>query len=193
MKNRLDQLVFKSRDFSRPDLELIREVVGCYPRLSRQELANTVCGLLEWRRASGGLKAWECRELLERLESDGWLKLPAAAKTKPKGSRAPIPRTSKGEMHEELRGSAGELRPVVLHRVAKPADRLLWRELVGRYHHLGCKVPFGAHLRYLVEVSQPESRVVGCLQLSSPAWKMAPRYLYALTENFRRELCRDHS
>lgn len=175
MKNSLEALVFKSRDFSRPDLELIRDVVGCYSRLSRQELANTVCELLEWRRASGGLKVWECRELLERLESEGWLKLPAAAKTKPKGSRTSIPRTSKGERQEELTGSVGDFGPVVLHRVAKPADRLFWRELVGRYHYLGCKVPFGAHLRYLVEVSQPESRVVGCLQLSSPAWKMAPR------------------
>ncbi len=175
MSKSLETLVFKSREFSVADLELMREIVGCYPRLSRQELANTVCELLEWRRPSGGLKLWECRELLERLDTEGWLKLPAAAKTKPKGSRTSTPRTSRGERQEELTGSVGGFGPVVLRRVAEPRDRLLWRELVGRYHYLGCKVPFGAHLRYLVEVSQPESRLVGCLQLSSPAWKMAPR------------------
>lgn len=172
---RLGPLVFKRREFSRAELDLIQEVVGCYPGLSRQELANTACELLEWRRPSGGLKVWECRELLERLESDGWLALPAAAKTKPKGATTSIPRTSKGDPQEELTGSAGEFGPVVLRRVAEQADRLLWRELVGRYHYLGHKVPFGAHLRYLIEVSEPKSRVVGCLQLSSPAWKMAPR------------------
>ena len=34
---------------------------------------------------------------------------------------------------------------------------------------------FGAHLRYLVRVSKPQEVVVGCVQLSSPAWKVAPR------------------
>lgn len=176
MKNRsLQPLVFKSREFSAAELELIREVVGSCPGLSRQELANTACELLEWRRPSGGLKVWECRELLERLESDGWLTLPALSTTKPKGTSTSIPRTSKGEPLEEMTGSVGEFGPVVLHRVVEHADRLLWRELVGRYHYLGHKVPFGAHLRYLIEVRQAEPRVVGCLQLSSPAWKMAPR------------------
>ena len=176
MENKsLQPVVFKSREFSRAELELIREVVGCYPGLSRQELANTACELLEWKRPSGGLKVWECRELLELLESDGWLTLPAPAETKPKGATTSIPRTSKGEPQEELAGSVGEFGPVVLRLVLEQADRLLWRELVGRYHYLGHKVPFGAHLRYLIEVSEPESRIVGCLQLSSPAWKMAPR------------------
>jgi hypothetical protein len=36
-------------------------------------------------------------------------------------------------------------------------------------------VPFGAHLRYLVWVSRPEPTVVGCVQFSSPAWRMAAR------------------
>jgi Druantia protein DruA len=36
-------------------------------------------------------------------------------------------------------------------------------------------VPFGAHLRYLIEASRPEPTIIGCLQWSSPAWKMAVR------------------
>ena len=57
----------------------------------------------------------------------------------------------------------------------EPAERLLFRELVGRYHYLGHTVPFGAHLRYLVFASRPRRAVVGCLQFSSPAWRMAAR------------------
>jgi hypothetical protein len=64
---------------------------------------------------------------------------------------------------------------VKLRLLTDRSERLLWRELVGRYHYLGHKVPFGAHLRYLIEVSRPTPRTVGCLQVSSPAWKMAPR------------------
>jgi hypothetical protein len=51
----------------------------------------------------------------------------------------------------------------------------LWRELVERYHYLGHRVPFGAHLRYLIRITRPTPQVVGCLQFSSPAWRMAAR------------------
>jgi hypothetical protein len=63
----------------------------------------------------------------------------------------------------------------MIERVTGVKERRLWRELVGRYHYLGYAVPFGAHLRYLVWVSRPERAVVGCLQVSSPAWRMAAR------------------
>lgn len=36
-------------------------------------------------------------------------------------------------------------------------------------------MPFGAHLEYLVSLSQPEPMVVGCLQFSSAAWRIAVR------------------
>jgi hypothetical protein len=42
-------------------------------------------------------------------------------------------------------------------------------------HYLGCTVPFGAHLRYFVRISHPKPQRVGCIQLSSPAWRMTPR------------------
>jgi hypothetical protein len=64
---------------------------------------------------------------------------------------------------------------VVLQMVQRPAERLLFRELVGRHHYLGYKVPFGAHIQYVVSVSQPTPTVVGCLQFSSAAWRMACR------------------
>jgi hypothetical protein len=72
-------------------------------------------------------------------------------------------------------GDVGAFAPIVLEPVLTREDRLLFRELVGRHHYLGHAVPFGAHLRYLVYASQPERAVVGCLQFSSPAWRMAAR------------------
>ena len=65
--------------------------------------------------------------------------------------------------------------PLEVELVREPAQRLRFRELVGRYHYLGHTVPFGAHLRYLVFASRPQRAVVGCLQFSSPAWRMAVR------------------
>lgn len=170
-----DRAVFKGREFSSTEVELIRDVVASCRGLSRQELASTVCELLEWQRPGGGLKTLEGKELLAKLEAEGLVELPPLQTTKPRGSHTTVPRTARGEEQEPLCGSVGDVSPVVLRRVSSEDDRLLWRELVGRYHYLGHKVPFGAHLRYLVEVSRPSERVVGCLQASSPAWKMAPR------------------
>ncbi len=168
-------IVFKGRVFTASDLRLIRELVSTFPGLSRQELANTACEWLDWRRPKGGLKTLECKELLARLETEGYLKLPALRMTKPRGAKTSVPRTKRGEPQKPLTGTVREVAPVSLKRVQQADDRLLWRELIGRYHYLGHKVAFGAHLRYLVEVARPSPRVVGCLQLSSPAWKMAGR------------------
>jgi hypothetical protein len=167
--------VFKGRRFSPAEIGLIREVVADCSGLSRQELANTVCELLGWRRPNGGLKTWECKELLAALDSSGVVELPGLRRTKPRGARTSIPRTGRGEAGEKLTGTVGEVSPVVLRQVVTEEERRWWRELVGRYHYLGYKVPFGAQLRYLIEVQRPRSRVVGCLLLSSPAWKMAVR------------------
>jgi hypothetical protein len=68
-----------------------------------------------------------------------------------------------------------EVSPVTLEIVETPEDQRLWREWVGHHHYLGYKVPYGAQLRYFIRVHGPEPRRVGCLQLSSPAWRMAPR------------------
>ena len=166
-------LWFKDRWFSEADLTLIREVVDSCG-VSRQELAASVCELLEWKRPNGKLKVIECKELLARLEEEGLLVLPALRRTKPKGARTRIPSTERGEPGELLVGTVRDVRPVRLRLVGSEADRLLWRELVGRYHYLGYAMPFGAQLRYLIEIT-PTPQIAGCVQVSSPAWKMASR------------------
>ena len=170
-----DTIVFKDRAFSSEELRLIQEVVADHGRLSRQELANTLCEILDWRRPAGGLKTWEAKELLAVLDARGLLQLPALRTTKPRGARTSIPRTGLAEPAEPLVASLGELTPVSFRGVLTPEDRRLWRELVDRYHPRHHRVPFGAHLRYLVEITRPRAAVVACLQLSSPAWKMAAR------------------
>lgn len=163
------------RTFSSEEIALIQEVVDTCSALSQTELACTLAELLEWKRPSGGLKNWECRTLLLRLQEAGLLTLPAAQVTRPRGSRTRIPKTAQGEAGRVVEGSVGDVTPVTLDRVVSKEQRLLFRELVGRYHYLGFKVPFGAYLRYLVRIERPEPQVVGCLQFSSPAWRMESR------------------
>ena len=164
---------FSGRAFSVREMTLIREIVRDCSGLSRMELARTVCELLRWRRPNGRLKARECREFLERLDAGGALVLPGKRQGREVGSVTRVPRTAAGEPGRPLLGSVCDVEPLQVERVREPAQRLLFRELVGRYHDLGHRVPFGAHLRYLVFASRPTRAVVGCLQFSSRrgAWR----------------------
>ena len=172
------RVVFRGRGFSEADLGLVREIVEGYPTLTRHELAQTVAELLEWVRPNGGTKWRECLDLLDELERRGMISLPELRATKPRGCRTRVPVTERGEAGQALVGIVADVKPVRLEKVERDAERRLWRELVGRYHYLGHKVPFGAHLRYLVWASRPVEAVVGCLQVSSPGWRVAVRDLW---------------
>jgi len=76
MQTATDQQRFCGREITAEEVALIQEVVETCSGISRFELAHTVCELLEWKRPGGKLKARECRDLLERLESQGILTLP---------------------------------------------------------------------------------------------------------------------
>jgi hypothetical protein len=163
------------RMFAASEIALICEVVGTCGGLSRKELANTISELVGWTRANGSLKEAECLMLLARLEGQGRLRLPAKQQTRPVGSFTSIPRTAAGEAGVPLSGRVERFAPVCVERVADAGARQRFRELVGRYHPLGYKVPFGAHLQYLVWITRPVPTVVGGLQFSSAAWRIQAR------------------
>lgn len=157
------------------EVATIRELSKSLAGLSRTELAATVCELLGWQRASGRLKTRECLDLLERLAEEEVISLCRKSGGRPSGRRTAVPCTAQGEWQSPMVSRLDEVQPVCLRQVEGVADHALWRELVGRYHYLGHATAFGASLRYLVEVSRPTVAIVGCLQFSSPAWRMAAR------------------
>jgi len=154
-----------------PQLDLIRALVARYPQLSRTELAATACELLGWLRANGKPKTVECRALLDTLEEQQRIVLPARRQKRAKrvavaiaseDRPAPVP----------IQGPLAALGPLRLHAVTSAEQRHQWRALVEQHHYLGHRIPFGAHLRYLAVSAQG---VVGCLQYSSPAWRLQGR------------------
>jgi hypothetical protein len=164
---------FCGQEVKAETLSEIREIVQSCSGLSRTELANTVCELCGWKRPHGGLKAVECRQFLEQLESRGLIVLPEGRSGRPPGVKTRVQRTESGEEREVFSGTVGELSPLKLGRVISKGQREQWYELVDRYHYLGYQVPFGAQVRYFIE--NRDGKRLGCLQFSSPAWKMAPR------------------
>ena len=90
------ELHFLGHRVTGEDLRLIQEIVASCGSLSRMELARTVCELLGWRRRSASLKARECREFLEKLDTRGLLVLPDKRAGRPVGSRTEVPVTERG-------------------------------------------------------------------------------------------------
>jgi hypothetical protein len=175
MQKATDQQRFSGRQFSAQEVSLIQEVVATCAGISRLELAHTVCELLEWKRPGGGLKARECRDLLEHLESEGVLTLPGKKSCGSSKSRKLIAPAEQGQVHSQLTGRVEEFAPLDIEPVESRQQRQLFAELLSRYHYLGYAMPYGARLQYLVYVSRPRREVVGCVQFSSPAWRMKAR------------------
>ena len=167
-------LTFCGRVFTPSELELIQQIVADFATLGINELAATVCELLEWQRPNGRLKDHECRQRLERLQQQGRLRLPTLQQRGPRGPQR-VAATAESDLQPELSGSAGEFEPLLLERIQPDSGTSrLWRELIARYHYLSYRVPFGANLRYLVRSERCPERVLACLLWSSPAWKRWP-------------------
>jgi hypothetical protein len=165
-----ESLTFCGRTFRTSELELMRQTAREFAALGVTEIARTVCELLEWKRPSGGLKNHECRQLLERLQAEGFLDLPDLRRL---GGRGPRRADASGACEPAIiESTASECEPLELVLVEGQAESRRWREQVERYHYLGCRVPFGAHLRYWV---CHRERELACLLWTSPAWRMQAR------------------
>jgi hypothetical protein len=138
-------------------------------------LALTVCELLEWKRPNNRLKARECSDFLELLESKGALILPVKKQRGKTGSQKIVPENPCKQPFSTLSGRVEEFAPLNVQRVQNRDQRDQFKELIGRYHYLGYATPYGARIQYLVYITRPHREVVGCVQFSSPAWRMRAR------------------
>ena len=84
----INEQTFYGRKFTGEEISLIQEIVGTCGGISRRELAHTVCELLEWKRPNDRLKARECSDFPELLESKGVLSLPEKKRKAKTGSPA---------------------------------------------------------------------------------------------------------
>jgi len=190
MQREIKKQRFRGREFSTKDIILIQEIAEIYSKISLTEISNTVCELLEWKRPSGKLKTIECQEFLELLETKRILKLPKK-KTKNsnglKQSAKIIKFNENDKPYSKLTGSVESFLPLEVEQVQTKEQRQIFKDLMSRYHYLGYAMPFGARLQYFVYVSHPQREIVGCVQFSSPAWRMKARDKWVGWNDKRRE------
>ena len=107
----------------------MRQTAAEFSALGVTEISRTVCELLEWKRPNGRLKNHECRQLLERLQAEGVLTLPALRNLGGRGPRR-IDITQPGFQPEPLERAVSECEPLELALVEGRAESRLWREHV---------------------------------------------------------------
>lgn len=159
------------RKISIEEIEEIRETVAVFHRLSREELAVTICEHLEWYSASGTPKADACLNLLGKLELEGLLRLPEKQVSSRKIPGEPSS-TERTEPQGPIEGSLTDMGLVRLELVRGREETGLWNEYLHRYHYLGYKQPFGCYARYFV---QSERGRLGCLLFSGAAKALRER------------------
>jgi hypothetical protein len=153
------------REVNRDEIAQIRQTVAIFGGLSRLELAQTVCEHLEWRTATGSNKVDACLKLLEKLELQGYFRLPEKRVYSRKAPGNSV-MTERTQPDSEIAGSLSDVGRVNLRIVADRQERGLWNEFVSRYHYLGYKQPFGCHLRYFIESDRAR---LGCILFSGAA------------------------
>ena len=162
--------VFSGRTFSPKDIELIQWVRKTYPKLSRRELAATVCELLNWTTPAGKPKLQQCGAFLNKLESEHIIQLPSKQMNMVRNT---LLRTMVMEFDtSEITGEIDCYLPIKLTIAHSTEEHKRWRGYVNQYHMLGCQRVFGSRLRYFIQSGE---RDLGCLQFSASSWALEER------------------
>jgi len=164
---------YRGRDLTARNIAFINQAISCYYRHGRSFIAMQLCEAWQWRQPNGKFKTYAARDLLLRLEENGFVRLPARKRPKNNGkpkSFDQIPLFLK----KPLGGSVADYpRPVICS--LKGAESYLWDFLIHHYHYLGLPTLVGEHLK---QVAIIDGQIVACLGWASAAWKVGQRDTY---------------
>ncbi|MGA1868436.1 MAG: Druantia anti-phage system protein DruA [bacterium] len=167
---KLEPMIIMGRDFSVEELKLIKEMVELYPKLSRTELAKTICENIFWEAPNGIIKHNSCLKALEKLEEQGHIELPVLRSPKSR-KQTKICITPRSDPAEMMEGRIDQWGSITIEKT-NTKNVGLWNEYIERYHYLGYKIPFGLHQKYFVTLG---GRVVACMLYTSSAWALECR------------------
>lgn len=171
---RIVPITLSGRYFSEKDIRLVKSKVKKSSSLSRTELARELSEELSWYQSNGKPKHIGCLSALKKLESVGYIKLPALRhRHAHKSTRQKVTITSRSDPQENQEGRIDEYRDIKVEQVKEKTDSELWKEYIQRYHYLGYKTVFGCQQRYFIKLNG--NIVVGCLLYSASAWRIECR------------------
>jgi len=133
-----------------------------------------VCEHLNWNTPNGKPKVESCLTLLEKLEAQDVVSLPARQVRQERQRR--VLQLDQDASQTPVEAALGTLMPIRLEPVGSSGpDREQWKAYLQTHHYLGYRQPIGPHRGYFI-VSEPRQLRLGCLLFSaSAAWALAPR------------------
>jgi hypothetical protein len=164
--------VFSGRTFSSEDIELIKWTKNKYPKLSRVELAKTLCEFWEWTTPAGLPKRVQCVAFLEKLELEGIITLPPKRQKKPAASKRENQQNEDRQSYVEINGSVKDFKQIRLEIAVQGTSLKRWKAYVDKYHMLGEKAVYGSRLQYFIKSGDIE---LGCMQFSASSWALEHR------------------
>lgn len=173
-----ESLRIRGREVGGAELEQIRGWLGLHPEWSRRRLSEELARDWDWRTPTGQLKDIAARDLLNRLEGRGLIRLPARQR---RGGRQ-IPRAVGSPAQGTLdlvsrlpaqRQPLSQRLPLSWHQ-AQPGqpERAQVARYLSEHHYLGYPDALG-QIHYLVRDGQGQD--VGCLLFGLASWKVAAR------------------
>jgi hypothetical protein len=165
-------LQIQGRILTPSDLDGIRRLMACNPDWNRTRLSRELCGLWDWRDATGRIKDMACRTMLLKLERRGLVQLPAPRHGDVNHRRG---RSFQPVLHDTspIECDLRTLGPVSLAVADTGPSADLWRTLLHCHHYLGFSTRVGKSIAYLA--SDCRGRPVGALLFGAAAWKTAGR------------------
>jgi len=168
----------RGQEIGRKQLEQIRGWLVLHPQWSRRRLSEELASDWNWRSPTGQLKDIAARDLLNRLEARGLIRLPARQR---RGGRQ-IPRALGREAQGALPlvGSVSarqrplsELVPLSWHQAqAGQSQRAAVARHLSEHHYLGYPDGLG-QIHYLVQDRHGQD--LACLLFGAASWKVAAR------------------
>ena len=166
MEPRLEQLLTTTllgHCLTRRQIKTIQEIVELFPKNSRKELSRTICENFRWLTPSGAYREQFGLRVLEKLEQEQILTLPAKRPAVGGRKSRPLARTVVSEPQPPIIASLAAIRPVTFEIASSKPLLSEWTELVDRYHPRGYKSPMGCDLAYFI--GDCFGRRLGCLRV----------------------------
>ncbi len=169
----MNPIILRGRVFTSNELHIIRKCVANNYQKGRTYISRVICRELKWQQPNGWLKDRACRDVLLRLKEAEIINLPPSLikRKKKKSINKTFRRTHLEEY--DLHTPITKFPESIELKFAKgDVNETIWNELVEQYHYLGNNVTVGRCIKYLL---MSDSRLLGAISFSSPAWRLKPR------------------
>ena len=171
-------LRIRGREVGSKELEQIRGWLGLHPHWSRRRLSEELARDWDWRTPTGQLKDIAARDLLNRLEARGLIRLPARQRRGGRQIPRALAREAQGTLILVSSVSAqprplSELLPLSWHQAQSgQSQRAQVARYLSEHHYLGYPDGLG-QIHYLVQDRHGQD--LACLLFGPASWKVAAR------------------